>query len=476
VSLQFGPSYSRFSLELFGTQAAATVDFDRNTFLLHRHLPAGQDFDTYGQLHNEARSLAAQARSTLADYILTKAKLRQRGNPYGASIARAMEAFYVAGEPDSRTSGRLGARSIEICERMGDLANFPPQETAPAPAIVYAAPSQPAPELLILGATGFIGREVVRQLAAAGRRARLLVRSAAALPAELRTGPIEVVRGDLSSREDLLRALDGVRSVLHLARANVKTWADYQRYEIEATRRVAECALEAQVERLVYTGTIDSYYAGRRAGVITEATPLDPRIQSRNLYARAKAASEQLLMALHRERALPVVILRPGIVIGRGGSPFHWGVGMWWNDAVCQIWGDGTNKLPLVLVEDVARALLAARFVPGLEGRSFNLVADPCLSAQEYLDALDRAAGIQIDRRPTPIFSFYWRDLLKYCVKIALRHPERRLPSYRDWESRTQRARFDCSAAKAALDWRPSSDPETLIRQGIEIPVHEFLA
>ena len=78
---------------------------------------------------------------------------------------------------------------------------------------------------------------------------------------------------------------------------------------------------------------------------------------------------------MHRERGLPLVIVRPGIVIGRGGSPFHWGVGMWWHDAVCQIWGQGNNKLPLVLVEDVARGLIAAMDTPGIEGRDFNLVA-----------------------------------------------------------------------------------------------------
>ena len=43
---------------------------------------------------------------------------------------------------------------------------------------------------------------------------------------------------------------------------------------------------------LIYTGTIDSYYAGAKAGTITETTPLDPYIAWRNLYARAKAVSE----------------------------------------------------------------------------------------------------------------------------------------------------------------------------------------
>ena len=255
----------------------------------------------------------------------------------------------------------------------------------------------------------------------------------------------------------------------------VKNWADYQQLEIEATRRVAECALEAGVKRFIYTGTIDSYYAGRGAGTITEETPLDPQIERRNLYARAKAASEQILMRMHRERGLPVAIVRPGIVIGRGGSPFHWGVGMWWHEAVCQIWGDGNNKLPLVLVEDVAKGLIAAMETPGIEGQSFNLAGDPCLSAQEYLNELDRLGGMRIQRHATPILKFYLQDMMKWAVKVAVRHPERRMPSYRDWESRTQQAVFDCTAAKTTLGWRPVNDRGELVRQGIEEPLLEAM-
>jgi nucleoside-diphosphate-sugar epimerase len=273
--------------------------------------------------------------------------------------------------------------------------------------------------------------------------------------------------------------------VVHLARAHVKTWAEYQKYEIDATRLVAECALQAGVKRFIYAGTIDSYYAGRRGSTITEATPLDPHIARRNLYARAKALSEAALLEMHRERKLPLVIVRPGIVIGRGGSPFHWGVGMWWHDAVCQVWGHGNNKLPLVLVEDVARGLIAAMDTPAIEGRDFNLVADQNtnaqitsaqgLSAQEYLNELDRAGGMRIRRYATPIAHFYLLDMLKWVVKVAVRHPERQMPSYRDWKSRTQQARFDCTAAKTVLRWNPVSERGEMVRKGIEEPLREFL-
>lgn len=55
--------------------------------------------------------------------------------------------------------------------------------------------------------------------------------------------------------------------------------------------------------------------------MIDSGAPLDPQLASRNLFARSKAASEALLMEMHRERGLPLVIFRPGVVIGEGSPP-----------------------------------------------------------------------------------------------------------------------------------------------------------
>lgn len=472
LRFSFVPGFSEYTTHVRGSLAAATVDFERNTYTIDRHRPSDPDFEKYAISKSHAHSLKTQARRTLWTYIKSKLKLEKRGNPYGASIARAMDAFYGSLPLDARVDGRMGARVIALCEKLGSLANL---SIAEKPLTAPVATSA-APRILVLGGTGFIGKELLCQLIHSKLDVRVLVRSTASISPELRaSGKLECMVGDLASKDDLLRAMQGIETVFHLARANVKTWADYQHLEIEATRRVAQCALASDIKRLVYTGTIDSYYCGADAGVITEATPLDPRIAHRNLYARAKAASEEILIRMHQEQSLPLVIVRPGIVIGRGGSPFHWGVGMWWNDAVCQIWGKGNNKLALVLVEDVAAGLIAAMNTPGIEGRSFNLVGDPILTAQEYLDALDSAGGIQIQRHATPVARFYRLDMLKWFVKVAVRHPERRMPSYRDWESRTGHAIFDCASAKSVLGWKPVNDRNELIRLGIEEPFKQFM-
>jgi len=96
LRFSFVPGFSEYTIHVRGSLAAATVDLERNTYSLHHHRPISPDFDTYAMVAGEARNLIWQARRTLGKYVLSKLHLCARGNPYGASIARAMEAFYDA--------------------------------------------------------------------------------------------------------------------------------------------------------------------------------------------------------------------------------------------------------------------------------------------------------------------------------------------------------------------------------------------
>jgi nucleoside-diphosphate-sugar epimerase len=166
-------------------------------------------------------------------------------------------------------------------------------------------------------------------------------------------------------------------------------------------------------------------------------------------------------------RALPLVILRPGIVIGRGGNPFHWGVGRF-SENVCEVWGDGRNKLPFVLVSDVAAGLVLAIKVPGIEGESYNLIDEPILTARDYLRDLQERGDMKLAVQYQPIYKFYLADLAKWTIKALVRHPDRiRVPSYADWESRTQKAFFDCARARRELGWTPTSNRSRLVNDGI---------
>ena len=468
VNIELGPGFPQRTVAVRGLLGTALADLDANTCTIDKRTAAAIDFDRNKRSLSIASQLREQAGATLKDYILTKAKLRKRGNPYQASILDSVSSFYEGLRSpaglDPRISGDFGRSVIETCETIITKAKLKGREkraqAGPKPAI--------QPNILVLGGTGFIGRQLIKQLLDQGHAVRAAARGSSLQLEDLGSDKLEIVRADMRSEADLNRILDGVGYVFHLATSDAKSWDQFVEREVEPARLLAQACLDRGVKRLIYTGTIDSYYAGARAGTITEATPLDPKIKRRNNYARAKAAVEDLLCEMHRKEGLPVVILRPGIVIGRGGNPFHWGVGKWSSEGLVETWGDGTNKLPFVLVDDVASGLIRAMEVPGIEGHSYNLIDKPMLSARDYIAGLEQLGGFKIDAPPGSIFRFYLSDMLKWPIKVAVKHPDaQRVPSYSDWESRTQTAVFDSSRTREELGWEPISDPDRMVKEGI---------
>src|SRR5262249_39125288 len=160
------------------------------------------------------------------------------------------------------------------------------------------------------------------------------------------------------------------------------TWAEYERDFVQGARNVAQACLHQGVRRLIYTSTIAALFLGR-PGKLTEAAGPDPKAEGRNFYARAKVIAENALMELHRTEKLPLVIVRPAIVLGPGGMLVHGALGLSVSNTCILGWGRGNNPLPCVLARDVARAMLLAKDEPGIEGMAFNLSGDIRPTARE---------------------------------------------------------------------------------------------
>jgi nucleoside-diphosphate-sugar epimerase len=176
-----------------------------------------------------------------------------------------------------------------------------------------------------------------------------------------------------------------------------------------------------------------------------------------------------MLLAMQRNEGLPVVILRPGLVVGEGSAPLHAGLGFTNNEQHVIGWNAGRNPLPFVLVSDVAEAiLLACRAPKEVEGKAYNLVGDVRPTAREYVAALAEATGRPLRFHPQSATGLWVEDLGKWVIKRVggRRVP---LPSKRDFVSRGLGATFDCSDAKRDLGWQPVADAEEFARQAIAV-------
>jgi predicted dehydrogenase len=480
VSLELSatPGQIDRSVSVRGYAACARMDFERNTLLVEESVVNSGLFDALRQGRASARAMKAQAWANFRRQFAGILRKGSQANPFYDSVANAVAAFYrgiEAGQLDARLDARFGARVIGVCEHIMHIAGV---ESVPRP--LQAAPASPkAATVLVIGGTGFIGKRLVRALLAAGHGVRVLSRSRATAAFELEGLPVEVAEGALNDAAAVARAMQGVEAVYHLGKATGQRWQDYLDQDVEPTRLVAQCALDAGVRRFIYTGTIDSYDSARPGSVIDGSTPVDSRIETRNHYAHSKAECERVLMQMHRNKVggkgLPLVIFRPGIVIGEGAPPAHWGVGMFHSDSRVQYWGDGNNKLPLVLVDDVAAALVLALDAPNIEGRSFLLTDDPLLTAREYVAAVSEHSHTRMRAMPTPIWRFALLDAAKELVKYAIRHPNRKRPSYHDWACRRHCARYDSAATREALGWKPAGSREALIERGIVAAVRRYM-
>jgi len=440
------------SVALRGVAGAARLDFGADTLMLMR--PNASDI-----VVNPLRAELALAGQHLIEGLRNGTRQLgslNRKSPYALGFRGAVAEFYGAASDGRAVDARFsGAAAVRVIGAIGQTIALAPPMTGIAPP---AAVSLPPPTALVIGGTGFVGRALVRALVASGQGVRVASRSRANPFADLGAA-VQMLPVAMTDVPGLTAAMAGIATVYHLARAEEATWEAYLRNDVAVTEGIAEAALAAGVRRFVYTGTIASYDASDPHRTITEDTPFGP-MEARNLYARSKAECEARLLALHRSRGLPLVISRPGIVVGAGGPLQHWGIGRWHGAGAVRIWGDGRHILPFVLNEDVAAGLMRMAEVPGIEGQSFNLIGEPLMSARDYFNWVRRVTGTQIRVAPGRLWVFVLGDRVKYALKrLALRKTGLTPPSRVDWYSRAHLSPFRNARAKETLGWHPESDP-----------------
>lgn len=234
--------------------------------------------------------------------------------------------------------------------------------------------------IFITGGTGFIGGHLVRRLAHTEHEMVCLARDPGRATPLARRGAV-VVTGDVTDPVSLARGMAGCDAVVHLA-AVYSLWERdprvFEAVNVRGTAHVMDRALQAGVSRVVHLSTAEvfGHAAASPLSPFTEDTPVAPRRDTR--YARSKYAGE--LAAWERaHRGLPLVVLYPGAVIGRGDCK---PTGRYIHDLVHRrvpFFACPDTVLTVVHVEDVAEAIVAAlerkcgnRYLLGLHQVSFG--------------------------------------------------------------------------------------------------------
>ncbi len=311
---------------------------------------------------------------------------------------------------------------------------------------------------LVTGASGFLGRSIVRRLRQEQVEVRALLR-----PGRILNEPgIEVVEGDICDDAGVDNAIRGVDWVIHAA-ARVETsgsWEQFAEVNVRGTRRVIRAAHTAGVPRIVHISSLSVYAVPHDGVTVTEESPYESEADAHGGYSRSKLAADRLALDAAR-RGAPVVVLRPALLYGPGKRP----------SAARQSFNAGRFKLilarpdyllPLAYVDNVADAVLLAARAEDAVGKAFTIV-DEHVRQADYVTRYLAASG----ETWRPVFLPV--GLVATAASVlerALRLARRRSPiTYHQVVRATRSARFDCTRAERLLGWRPAVNVDEGLRR-----------
>ena len=238
--------------------------------------------------------------------------------------------------------------------------------------------------ILITGGAGFIGTKIIRTLIEHNQITVLdNLRRDALTHTPLMSHPnLRFVKGDIRNSELVGDLVQDKTHIIHLASiAGVQTVSHNPMLTMDVTIRGTFNILEAAttvpgLERFVDVSTSEVF--GVHASDVCEQdhTPVGPAGEPRWTYAAAKLATEHLCHAVHREHALPAVVIRPFNIFGPGqvgeGAIHHFVTQALANEPLT-VHNGGTQIRAWCFVDDFVDGLLRTLRSPAAVGRTFNI-------------------------------------------------------------------------------------------------------
>lgn len=261
--------------------------------------------------------------------------------------------------------------TVRVCQRVAEsLREMEPSSSRTVPADGHRA------RVLVTGGTGFLGREILQQMAARG----LPVRSISRRPPPR----WDTLAGVDYRAADLAEGvpdgvLEGIDAVIHCAAETAGGWDAHERNSTGATEKLLLAAADAGISRVVYISSI-----GILTGPdpLTEASPLHEGKEA-GPYVWGKAESERRARQLGQKLGLRVAILRPGAMVDWRQLDPPGKLGRRLGNLFVAV-GGRRDVLGIADVGDAARAALWMALHPESAPEVFNLV-DPALHTKAHL-------------------------------------------------------------------------------------------
>ena len=294
-----------------------------------------------------------------------------------------------------------------------------------------------AEPVLVTGATGFIGKRVVKKLLEKDIAVRALVLPGEDPPSEW-GARVDIFRGSISDPKAIEAAVSGgaassispsverrvAGTIIHLA-AVVSDWGDenkYWEYTVEGSRLIFEQAIK-NGSKVVLISSIVVYGDNIYTRVCHEEVGYGKTFGP---YSRTKQAQEKLAWEYHRQRGMALTVIRPANVYGPGSGP-------WLHDVVDilksgspGLISGGEMNAGLAYVDNVADLILLAGASDIANGRAYNASDALDITWRRYFSDIARFIGARKPGsvpRPVAAFGAYVCEILWTLFRIQKRPP-----------------------------------------------------
>jgi nucleoside-diphosphate-sugar epimerase len=327
---------------------------------------------------------------------------------------------------------------------------------------------------LVTGGTGFLGRQLVRELARRGHPVTALVRpaaSTAALPADVR-----VVRGDVTEPETLHAAVAGQEVVFHLAAmvgGRQGGWEAHEAVGVCGTRNVLDAAAAADVPRFVHLSSLVVHGPHPAGELLTERIGYDTDVRPWDHYARQKILSEKLVWTAHERGRVLASTIRPPTVLGPGDPNLVGVIRAIMSSPLGDVARDGCNHMPVVVAEELVAGVADVAATEATIGKAYYLSGrDPI--TKDTLLGWFREFGLRpLERRAGVGLAVQAVAAAARCTAWlpgASTHRDRLIVRLEAHARRRAQhdCVVDCSRAAADSGWSGSADCRDAIRRTME--------
>jgi nucleoside-diphosphate-sugar epimerase len=243
--------------------------------------------------------------------------------------------------------------------------------------------------VLVTGATGALGRRLVKRLVDEGYSVRVLARKRSNVGVLKNLG-VEIAFGDLADEALVSAAVESVEIVVHAGAGTSGMAEDSDAATVRGTQNILNACRTSRVRKLVYISSCNVYeVAGYVENqVVTEEAQLERFPLRRGHYSAGKLRAEALVTEAMQRGFCPTVVLRLGTLYGPGAKVFTRIMGVSSTRRLFIVFGNGESALPLLHVDNAVDAIVECMIKSAAENQVFNVVDRDTVTKRMYMERI----------------------------------------------------------------------------------------